>query len=75
MAVDHILGYSLGPLIGYMQELPRRKNRSAGGSMPVDMECNALSAMADTSLLTGTGRLKIILEDMACCLMKLLDSR
>lgn len=40
--------------------------------MCADVKCNALSAIADTSLLTGTGRLKIILEDMACCLMKLL---
>jgi hypothetical protein len=28
--------------------------------------------MAETSLLTGEGRLNIILEDIACCRMKLL---
>lgn len=30
--------------------------------------------MEDTSLFTGTGRLKIILEDIACCRMKLLNT-
>lgn len=33
---------------------------------------NVLSAMAETSLFTGEGRLKIIREDIACCRMKLL---
>ena len=31
-----------------------------------------LSAIADTRRLTGTGRLKTIFEDIACCRMKLL---
>jgi hypothetical protein len=31
-----------------------------------------LSAMAETSRLTGMGRLKTMREDMACCRMKLL---
>lgn len=33
---------------------------------------HALSAIADTSLLTGMGRLNIILDDIACWRMKLL---
>jgi hypothetical protein len=33
---------------------------------------DALSAMAPTSRFTGIGRLKTILDDMACCRMKLL---
>jgi hypothetical protein len=35
---------------------------------------DVLSAMADTSLFTGEGRLKIIREDIACCRIKLLQS-
>lgn len=35
---------------------------------------NSLSAMAETSRLTGIGRLKVIREDIACCRMKLLQN-
>lgn len=45
----------------------RRRNGEAGH--------DALSAMADTSRLTGTGRLKTILEPMACWRIKLLHGR
>lgn len=43
--------------------------------MPGSYARNILSAMAETRRFTGAGRLKSMREDMACCLMKLLQTR
>jgi hypothetical protein len=65
MVCDRILGYSLVPLNikGVDQYVIVMEN----------WEYNILSAMAVTSRLTGTARLKSILEDMACWRIKLLQ--
>jgi hypothetical protein len=50
---------------------PLRKTvESIGG---VKGRRSSLSAMEDTNLFTGIGRLKTIREDIACCRIKLLD--
>ena len=63
LRVDLCLYWLWDPIQGQRGQLgDRSRNRMA----------DALSAMADTRRLTGAGRLKIILEAMACWRMKLL---
>ena len=51
---------------------PIQGQRGQWGDRSRNRMADALSAMADTRRLTGAGRLKIILEAMACWRMKLL---
>lgn len=61
---DRTPGYSLVPLYD-----PAAIKRTSNNRKRRDV----LSAIAETSRFTGAGRLKSMREDMACCLMKLLE--